>query len=96
MGMIPNGLFRTNQTVAFTALTLTYRIGQIVGLPIGGFLAHPERHLPSVFNTPFWLYYPYLLPCLAGGGFAMIGVFGAFFLKEVSRRSYSFPIITLY
>lgn len=86
--MIVNEPFSTNQSVAFSALTLAYRIGQIVGLPIGGFLAHPERHLPSVFNTPFWLYYPFLLPCLAGAAFAVIGVLlGLVCLTEVSCPS---------
>jgi MFS family permease len=85
MKMIANTLFRTNQGTAFSALTLAYRVGQMVGLPIGGFLAHPERHFPSVFNTAFWLYYPFLLPCLAGAGFALLGAtLGLIFLKEVS------------
>ena len=84
--MIADGLFRTNQTVAFSAFALTYRIGQIVGLPIGGLLAHPERHLPSVFNTPFWLYRPYLLPCCAGAGFALVGAtLVTVFLKDVGH-----------
>ncbi|KAF8323817.1 MFS general substrate transporter, partial [Clavulina sp. PMI_390] len=62
---------RSNQSIAFNALTLTYRIGQIVGLPLGGFLAHPERHFPdSIFSSPFWLKYPFLFPCLVGAAIA--------------------------
>lgn len=79
-------LYRSNQAIAFNGLTLTYRLGQIIGLPLGGFLAHPERHFPSIFSTPFWLYYPFLLPCLVGAGFAFLGVLlGLIFLKEVSQ-----------
>lgn len=77
-------LSRSNQSTVFSALTLTYRMGQIVGLPLGGLLAHPERHFPNIFNTPFWLHYPFLLPCLAGALGALIGlVLGMIFLNEV-------------
>jgi hypothetical protein len=53
------------------------------GYPMGGFLAHPERHF-SVFNTKFWLAYPFALPGFVGSAFSMCAVVvGFFFLKEV-------------
>lgn len=83
---------RTNQSVVFNALTLTYRLGQMFGLPLGGFLAHPERHFPAFFDTPFWLHYPFLLPCLVGAGFAILGVtLGAIFLQETAARKRRSP-----
>ncbi|KDQ12903.1 hypothetical protein BOTBODRAFT_404881 [Botryobasidium botryosum FD-172 SS1] len=73
---------KTNQSLAFTGLGITYRIGQIIGLPLGGFLSHPERTW-EIFRSPFWLMYPYALPCFVGAGSAAIFVFlGAAFLSE--------------
>ena len=66
-----------------------YRIGQVVGQPIGGFLAHPERHWPKTFAGKFWAKYPFSLPCFVGAGFAFSAVtYAAIVLKEVriSRR----------
>lgn len=61
-----------------------YRIGQIVGQPIGGFLAHPERHWPKIFAGTFWAKYPFSLPCFVGAGFALSAVaYAAIVLEEV-------------
>ena len=55
-----------------------YRTGQLVGLPLGGLLAHPERHF-TLFQTPFWYEYPFALPCfvasVATGCFVIMGYF---------------------
>lgn len=62
---------------------VAYRIGQIVGLPIGGFLAHPERHFP-LFQSQFWFDYPFALPCFAASAFAVCAVIiGYLALEEV-------------
>ncbi|KAF8330847.1 major facilitator superfamily domain-containing protein [Cantharellus anzutake] len=79
---------RTNQNAAFSALSISYRMGQIIGLPLGGSLAHPERHFPSIFEGPgvwgnFWRSYPFVLPCLVGAAFAFVSVvLGTLRLKE--------------
>ncbi|KAF8321241.1 MFS general substrate transporter [Clavulina sp. PMI_390] len=75
---------KSNQAQAFAGLMVSYRIGQIVGLPIGGFFAHPERHWPGgVFESDFWQRYPFALPCFVGAGFAALAVLaGSFFLEE--------------
>ncbi|KAG9087446.1 hypothetical protein FRC06_002536 [Ceratobasidium sp. 370] len=63
-------------------MNVSYRLGQIIGLPLGGLLAHPERRWKS-FDTPFWREYPFLLPCLVGASFAIISVgFGIVFIEE--------------
>ncbi|KAG9122868.1 hypothetical protein FRC07_000572 [Ceratobasidium sp. 392] len=73
---------RSNQGTAFSIMNVSYRLGQIVGLPLGGLLAHPERRWKS-FDTPFWREYPFLLPCLVGASFAIISVgFGIVFIEE--------------
>ena len=60
-------------------------MGQVVGQPIGGFLAHPERHWPTLFAGKFWAKYPFSLPCFIGAGFAFCAVANAAtVLKEVS------------
>lgn len=77
---------RSNQNMAFAGLTLSYRLGQIIGLPLGGFLSHPERHAPVLFGGPFWRAYPFVLPCLVGAAFASISVLlGCVYLEEVSQ-----------
>ncbi|KAG8715343.1 hypothetical protein FRC08_010688 [Ceratobasidium sp. 394] len=73
---------RSNQDLAFSSLQMTFRIGQIIGLPLGGLLAHPERRF-KMFDTPFWAAYPYLFPCLIGAAFALFSVVpGVIFIEE--------------
>jgi len=64
---------------------VTYRMGQTAGLPIGGFLAHPERHWRRTFDTEFWRTYPFALPCFVGAGFTFFAVIcGLLFIREVN------------
>lgn len=82
---------RSNQGRAFAGLTVAYRVGQIIGLPIGGYLAHPEINFPRVFGEEgiigfggFWKRWPYVLPCVVGGtGTIAIVIVGYFVLEEV-------------
>ena len=73
---------------AKSAEQITYRIGQIVGQLIAGFLAHPERHWPKLFAGEFWSKYPFSLPCFVGAGFALCAVvYAAIVLREVGLPS---------
>ncbi|KDN50086.1 hypothetical protein RSAG8_01422, partial [Rhizoctonia solani AG-8 WAC10335] len=73
---------RSNQDLAFSLLAVSYRLGQITGLPLGGLLAHPEERF-SWFRTAFWAEYPYLLPCLVGAAFAVFSILpGVIFIEE--------------
>lgn len=55
-----------------------------MGQPLGGLLAHPERHW-SIFRTPFWLRYPFALPCFGAAIVAFVmSAIGYFVLHEVS------------
>ncbi|CAE6457520.1 unnamed protein product [Rhizoctonia solani] len=76
---------RSNQDTAFSMMNVSYRLGQIIGLPLGGLLAHPERRWKA-FQTPFWNEYPFLLPCFVGAGFSLVSVlFGFFFIEEAIK-----------
>jgi MFS family permease len=73
---------KTNQGSAFALMSVSYRLGQTIGLPIGGLLAHPEKKYP-IFQAPFWEKYPFALPCFVGSGFALTAfVLGLFLLDE--------------
>ena len=68
-------------------LQIAYRMGQIVGQPLGGLLSHPERNIPY-FDTPFWNEYPFALPCFVSAGFAIFTlIYGALVIEEVLLSS---------
>jgi MFS family permease len=83
----------TNQGTAFAALTFSYRLGQIIGLPIGGIFAHPERNFP-IFRTPFWEYYPFALPCFIGATVAIVGTLLGFILLDETLPSKAKQTVT--
>lgn len=59
---------------------------------IGGALSKPHERWPELFADPFWVKYPYFLPCGAASVFsAFVFLVTAIFLKEVT----SFPPVTL-
>ncbi|CAE6442044.1 unnamed protein product [Rhizoctonia solani] len=73
----------TNQAQAFAFTPMVWSIGSTFGPFLGGTLSHPAKHLPSLFDTPFWNEYPYFLPCLTAAVYAScVFVVGALFLKE--------------
>jgi len=76
----------TNQDRAFQWLSVAYRIGQIVGLPLGGLLAHPERNF-SLFQSKFWFDYPFALPCFVASAFAVIAVVAGYLTLEETLPS---------
>ncbi|KAF8507371.1 MFS general substrate transporter [Hysterangium stoloniferum] len=76
----------TNQARAFQWLSISYRVGQIVGLPLGGLLAHPERHF-SLFQSKFWFDYPFALPCFLASAFAICAVAAGYLTLEETLKS---------
>ncbi|KAH7106549.1 major facilitator superfamily domain-containing protein [Auriculariales sp. MPI-PUGE-AT-0066] len=73
--MMSEGLPREHHGLGFAGLSLSYRTGQIIGLPLGGFLAHPDKSIGGPFRSPFWAdTYPFALPCVVGGGLALVAV----------------------
>ncbi|KIJ39943.1 hypothetical protein M422DRAFT_98384, partial [Sphaerobolus stellatus SS14] len=85
---------RINQASAFQYHLQLFRFGEIIGLPLGGFLARPGRHF-SMFRNKFWKNHPFTLPCFMVGGFVIFSVIlGYIYLPEV-RYSYDcirFPL----
>ncbi|KAF8590896.1 MFS general substrate transporter [Ramaria rubella] len=77
---------KSNQSQAFQWFTIAYRAGQIIGLPLGGILAHPARNF-SFFQGRFWYEYPFSLPCFVAAAFALFFVIvGYFTLEETLRK----------
>ena len=75
---------KSNQSIAFSGLGASYRIGQIVGHPLGGWLVHPERRW-ALFQAPFWYQYPFALPCFVAAAIGTVSVIlGCFTLQEVT------------
>jgi len=51
---------------------------------LGGSLARPSDHFPTIFTGGFWRQYPYYLPCLAAGIFVLLAlIIVAAFFQEV-------------
>ncbi|GJJ15228.1 hypothetical protein Clacol_009504 [Clathrus columnatus] len=63
----------TNQVKAFQYMTIAYRSSQMLALPLGGFLVHPERRFSlSLFQSRFWIENPFALPCFFAAATATI------------------------
>jgi MFS family permease len=72
---------------AYNYMQIFYRMGQIVGQPLGGFLAHPERHFPFLRGIAFFEKYPFELPCIVAAVLCMMAVVIAIFrLPETLKK----------
>ncbi|KAI8343212.1 major facilitator superfamily domain-containing protein [Chlamydoabsidia padenii] len=69
----------TNRAKAFSIFGFCWGIGMI-----GGFLCKPAEHFPNVFGgIPFFIEYPYFLPCFVSSLGSLVGfVIGFMYLKE--------------
>ncbi|KAJ7650802.1 major facilitator superfamily transporter [Roridomyces roridus] len=74
---------RTNRADAFAFLPIIWAMGASIGPLIGGSLARPHSRFPEAFSSPFWVEFPYFLPCLVTGSFVLFCAFVALlFFKE--------------
>ncbi|KZP13714.1 MFS general substrate transporter [Athelia psychrophila] len=72
----------------FSLLPMGWAVGGAIGPPMGGSLANPAERFPKVFTANLWKSYPYLLPCLSGVCFRVLGFMGILlYLKETLRPS---------
>ncbi|KAI0784497.1 major facilitator superfamily domain-containing protein [Abortiporus biennis] len=74
----------TNLAQAFSLMPVVWCIGATAGPLMGGTLARPHDRWPEVFSHPFWIEYPYFLPCAASSVIsAVVFLISGIFLKEV-------------
>lgn len=79
----------TNMAQAFSLLPIVWCVGATLAPFMGGSLARPQDHWPTVFSHPFWAAYPYFLPCAASALFsAIVFINTAILLKEPKRSKH--------
>ena len=69
-----------------------FGLGFMIGPFIGGLLSDPATSIGGIFDTPFWIKYPYLLPCIFSSILSLISLFLAIIwlpesLSNKSRNS---------
>ncbi len=69
-----------------------FGLGFMIGPFIGGLLSDPATSIGGIFDTSFWLKYPYLLPCIFSSILSLISLFLAIIwlpesLSNKSRNS---------
>ncbi|EJC98142.1 MFS general substrate transporter [Fomitiporia mediterranea MF3/22] len=84
--MLTEAIEKSQQGLAFSGLVIAYRMGQIIGQPMGGLLAHPERNF-TLFDTPFWRKYPFAFPCFIASTFAIVAVAYGYLVMEETLPS---------
>ncbi|KAI9770633.1 MAG: hypothetical protein M1840_003225 [Geoglossum simile] len=79
---------KEQQAKAFPIVSFLRGIGSLIGPVLGGLLANPVKHYPSVFqHNSIWEYYPYLLPNLVVALLSTLSLLlGLLFLKETHPR----------
>ncbi|KAJ8589726.1 MFS general substrate transporter [Rhizopogon salebrosus TDB-379] len=73
----------TNIAQAFALNPIVWSIGSVIGSLVGGMLARPQDHWPTLFAHRFWNKYPYFLPCAMAACLLILALFiMLFFLEE--------------
>ncbi|KAF8879308.1 major facilitator superfamily domain-containing protein [Gymnopilus junonius] len=73
----------TNRPDVYALMPPVWAFGATMGPLLGGTLARPADHFPTVFGAKFWGEFPYFLPCLATSSFVLVVlVITAVFFKE--------------
>ncbi|KAF8813404.1 major facilitator superfamily transporter [Phlegmacium glaucopus] len=81
----------TNRAEAFALMPVIWAFGASMGPLLGGSLARPSDHFPTIFTGGFWKQYPYYLPCLAAGIFLLLTlVIVAVFFQEPTSPAPSY------
>ncbi|KAI8899288.1 major facilitator superfamily domain-containing protein [Globomyces pollinis-pini] len=77
----------SNRGLAFAYWESAFGLGTIIGPMLGGLLVNPVEQYPSLFGqSQLFRDYPYLLPCLVGSIFSVMGSFlGVFLLQETLK-----------
>ncbi|KAH9008732.1 major facilitator superfamily domain-containing protein [Lactarius pseudohatsudake] len=73
----------TNVARGFSMPPVAWSLGYVIGPLIGGGLSRPQDRWPHIFSHPFWVDYPYFLPCLVAATFTCLSfVITALYLEE--------------
>ncbi|KAH9030844.1 MFS general substrate transporter [Lactarius deliciosus] len=73
----------TNVAQGFSMPPVAWSLGYMIGPLIGGGLSRPQDRWPHIFSHPFWVDYPYFLPCLVAAMFTCLSfVLTALYLEE--------------
>lgn len=77
----------TNMAQGYALLPVMWSLGSTIGPLAGGMLSRPHDHWPETFSAPFWLKYPYFLPCaVVSAVAAAIFLVTAMVLKETVKK----------
>lgn len=77
----------TNLAQAFAWIPIVWCFGATLGPLMGGILARPHDRWPELFSDPFWVRYPYFLPCIASSAMsAIVFLITSIFLKETVKK----------
>jgi MFS family permease len=79
----------TNQSRAFSLVTIGWGIGAVGGPAVGGFLSSPVTKYPHIFGKmALFSKFPYLLPCIAATLLMIIGfIFVALFMNNYQKST---------
>ncbi|KAH9169258.1 MFS general substrate transporter [Lactarius sanguifluus] len=80
----------TNVARGFSMPPVAWSLGYVIGPLVGGVLSRPHDRWPHTFSHPFWVDYPYFLPCLVAASFTCFSFIAtALYLEETldSRSS---------
>ncbi|KAI0740956.1 MFS general substrate transporter [Earliella scabrosa] len=77
----------TNIAQGFALIPIAWATGTTFGPLMGGQLSKPHDRWPWLFSHPFWIKFPYFLPCAAAAVFSAFAfLLTAVFLKETVVR----------
>ncbi len=63
-------------------------MGRLLGPSLGALLAEPAKEFPALFDHPFWIRFPYLLPCALGAAVCLATfLLAAFYLNGAMLAS---------
>ncbi|KAF8553331.1 major facilitator superfamily MFS-1 [Imleria badia] len=80
-GCVVNVTDATNEGRAYAIMGFCWGFGGVAGAVVGGAFERPAEKWPEVFgHIPFFVGYPYFLPCVIAGSITLLGSFLSLFL----------------
>jgi MFS family permease len=84
----------TNMAQAFALFPIIWSLGGFIGPLLGGTLARPQDHWPTLFANPFWGKYPYFLPCAVAACLFVLALFMMLMFLEETLSTKRRPKLT--